>query len=838
MYRKGVLWLVTAVFALMSLAMIGNVSADPPPPCLTTDLCFEEAIKATNFTGASSLAVGGINLGGELDFVTTGPSRDRIRLKTGNGDGTFTGTWTRNMGNGTTEVDIADFNDDGYTDIIATNSELDRIFIRWGLSGWNNVTTWATDDQPTYVATADLNNDDLDDFATGNKAAGFDTVTVRLRRAGGGFEAPTHYPVHNEFIGDVAFNDCDNDGDLDMFYPAVFADPIEWEAFVYLRLNDGNGAFSAAGSIDMDGATYGLSIGSIVFGDFNEDGWDDIVATRSDDSLVLVTGGMNCSFDPPIISGQIYNPHSLETADMNGDGHLDLVVSYAGQEVISIYLGQGDGNMTGPYEPELMVDFTVRDIGIGDFNNDGLMDIVYAEESGVWLLLARDNNAPPWEWPWPELNGIFFAPAGQAQIEIVLEDVIITNVGTSGNDGADVLLDSARSWFADLDIEGFLGSKLSFDAVANEVNTGAVQLVSAPSGMELWQAFNSTNYMIEYWLDGVLQLALTLPTSGQTPAAVIHWDQDWCMMDGPTTGPPESCLMTLQTYVEGGSNGFLGDSLLWYDGFVIDDSDVTAADGNLVTADRIRIAEIPDGQGGLVANGFSRVEIRGAVIETVTANEIVVVSAEPTPSTEGGWQEDFDSYPTGASLHGLGGWKGLLSDPFFTAFTSNSQSRSAPNSVDIIGSSDIVHEYTNNSGQWSYRYWQYIPAGLQGTSYYIMLNQYDDSGAPINYSTRVKFEGSTGLLVDEGSGASMAYIPDQWVESCLEVDLDIDTQDFYYNGALFYSGSWSSHIGGGGITAVGAVELFANGASSIHYDDMSLTQGGCVNSTFIPVMLR
>lgn len=632
MYRKGLLLLVTAFFALLNLATIGSVSADPPPPpCLTTNLCFEDAIKVTNFTGAGSLAVDKIDSDGNLDVVTTGSSRNKIRFKTGNGDGTFTGTWTMNMGSGTSEVDTADFNNDGFTDIIATNSQQDRVFIRWGLSGWNNVTTWATDDQPTFVATADLNNDDLDDFATANQAAGVDSVTVRLRKAGGGFDPPTHYPVIDDLIGDVAFNDCDHDTDLDMFYSAVFTNPNNWEAFVYFQLNNGSGAFSVPTGIDMDSAGNGLTLGAIAFGDFNEDTWNDIVATRSDDSLVLVMGGPNCSFDPPIIIGQIYNPASLEIEDMNGDNHLDLVVGHQGRQAISIFLGQGNGNLTSPYKPALMPGSGVQDIGLGDFNNDGRMDIIYAEASGLWLLLGRDANAPPWESPWLEVNGIPYEPAGGAQAYTVNNTIIIQNMGPSGDDGINMYLDSATLWSADFDIEGFLGSKLIFDTVANEASGGSVELVSAQSGIEIWPMFNPTDYRIEYWLDGVLQLALTVPSNSPTPAAVIHWDQNWCVMNGSPSGPPDICPMMLQAYVEGGSSGFQGDSLLWYDGFVIDDNPATAADGNLVITDRIRITEVPDGSGNSVGNGFSREEIRGAIIDTVTMKEIVVVTAEPSP---------------------------------------------------------------------------------------------------------------------------------------------------------------------------------------------------------------
>ncbi len=188
----------------------------------------------------------------------------------------------------------------------------------------------------------------------------------------------------------------------------------------------------------------------------------------------------------------------------------------------------------------------------------------------------------------------------------------------------------------------------------------------------------------------------------------------------------------------------------------------------------------------------------------------------------GPWEDDFDSYPTGSPLHGVGGWKGWQNNPAFGASTTDVQARSAPNSVDILGASDLVHEYTASSGQWVYTAWMYIPGNMTGQSYFIMLNQYDDACATCNWSVQTHFNSATGLMTDDGTGATQPYITDQWVEIRLEIDLDADTQAFYYNGALFYTGTWSGHISGGGITAIGAVDLFANNATSVYYDDMSL----------------
>ncbi len=58
------------------------------------------------------------------------------------------------------------------------------------------------------------------------------------------------------------------------------------------------------------------------------------------------------------------------------------------------------------------------------------------------------------------------------------------------------------------------------------------------------------------------------------------------------------------------------------------------------------------------------------------------------------WSDNFDSYATDLSLHGVGGWKGWGNDSAATAYTRDTQARSTPNSVEIVGASDLVHEYT------------------------------------------------------------------------------------------------------------------------------------------------
>jgi uncharacterized repeat protein (TIGR01451 family) len=189
----------------------------------------------------------------------------------------------------------------------------------------------------------------------------------------------------------------------------------------------------------------------------------------------------------------------------------------------------------------------------------------------------------------------------------------------------------------------------------------------------------------------------------------------------------------------------------------------------------------------------------------------------------GPWSDNFDSYTNGDDLHGVNGWKGWDNSPAATAFVSNAQARSAPNSVDINGPSDLVQQFTTvTSGQWVLTAWQYIPGNMAGTTYFIVNSDYADGG-PYLWSVQVQFDSLSGNMTDDGaSGAFQPYLVDQWVEIRIEVDLDNDTQDFYYDGVLFYTGTMTTHQSGGGQLAIEALDLYANGATAVYYDDISL----------------
>ncbi len=198
----------------------------------------------------------------------------------------------------------------------------------------------------------------------------------------------------------------------------------------------------------------------------------------------------------------------------------------------------------------------------------------------------------------------------------------------------------------------------------------------------------------------------------------------------------------------------------------------------------------------------------------------VVVSVQPSQ----GWVEPFEAYEVGIDLHGQGGWKGWDNNSAYGALVSDAQARNGANSAAVVGSSDLVHEYSGyTSGRWAYKAMQYVPGDFSGTQYFIILSIYSDGGSK-NWASQVSFNSGTGKVHSDEDGAELDLIKGQWVELRLEIDLDADTQSFYYGGQKLYEKGWTAGVRGGGALDIAAVDLFANNASVIYYDDMSLLE--------------
>ena len=219
----------------------------------------------------------------------------------------------------------------------------------------------------------------------------------------------------------------------------------------------------------------------------------------------------------------------------------------------------------------------------------------------------------------------------------------------------------------------------------------------------------------------------------------------------------------------------------------------------------------------LYNQALSQAEIRVAMKGPSAGEPVEPVPepVEPVPEFEP-FAEDFESYAAGSDLHGQDGWKGWDNTAGAGAPASDAFAASGLNSVEIIGSADLVHEFDVAGGMLEFSAMQYIPSGTSGTTYFILLNSYDD-GANQDWSVQTSFDLAAGTIAFwHGGEATILY--DQWVELKYIIDLDNNTVDKYYNGELIATDQWDDNVNG----TLGAIDLFGNGASSVYYDDITI----------------
>ena len=165
----------------------------------------------------------------------------------------------------------------------------------------------------------------------------------------------------------------------------------------------------------------------------------------------------------------------------------------------------------------------------------------------------------------------------------------------------------------------------------------------------------------------------------------------------------------------------------------------------------------------------------------------------------------------------------------YGAYVVNSYAYEGEKSVEIVDQADIVHEYIGyNYGKWTYTAWQYIPDNFEGDSYFNLLSYYeDDAGEENEWAIQMRFDSTNQTVESEFSTINLPLITGQWVKLLTLIDLEADLFRFYYNGQLLIEKDWTAgpNNEGTGILNLGAVDLYAYGASAVYYDAMSLESG-------------
>jgi hypothetical protein len=353
------------------------------------DGTFQKQVTYAAGYAPAAVSISDFNGDGILDLAVTNEFGNNVSIYLGNGDGTF--QWNANNFYGAGvypgALAVADFNGDGFADVVTANTGYapsavgDTVSI---LNGNGDGTLASRLDygvgvQPESVAVGDFNGDGNSDLAVVNLCGAAScsgdqagTVSILLNNGSGGFLPQRQYTVGYQAL-DIAVGDFNKDGNLDLAVTArCGTDPTcrSTHGGISILLGNGDGTFQPVTNIAI-----GAHPNAIVSGDFNSDGNLDLAITASGAGttyLGVLLGNGTGGFSLPV-NTSVHGGPSIVAADFNGDGKLDVAIPNQSANQVGVFLGNGNGTF------HTVVNYATGTapvgVGVADFNGDGKKDL-------------------------------------------------------------------------------------------------------------------------------------------------------------------------------------------------------------------------------------------------------------------------------------------------------------------------------------------------------------------------------------------------------------------------------------------------------------------------------
>jgi len=341
-----------------------------------------------------------------------------------------------------------DVNNDGIPDLTISASHNGDVLSALG-TGDGTFGSWMSSRAtfaPYVVVQGKFDGQNLDTIV--NDVANPDAL-VLLGAGNGFFPTSTSLNLNGNYAHGFAVGDFNGDSKSDI--AAIVTTPDGSSSGIYIYLGNGDGTFQTGGRF----STGGKFPTSILVGDFNGDNVLDLAVLNAGNgstplpSVAVLLGNGNGTFKAPLLfklpMKSIRNG-SIAAGRFTASNMLDVAVTgyYLGGGAVAILLGNGDGTFR---LGQILRGGTPTSIAVGDFNGDGQLDLVDANDTQQfvgYVTFFLGNGDGTFQEP------TRFAVNGQAPLQVVVADFNLDlkpDVATVNTDSHNVsVLLNATQW--------------------------------------------------------------------------------------------------------------------------------------------------------------------------------------------------------------------------------------------------------------------------------------------------------------------------------------------------------------------------------------------------------
>jgi hypothetical protein len=168
---------------------------------------------------------------------------------------------------------------------------------------------------------------------------------------------------------------------------------------------------------------------AVIAADLNGDGHLDLIVANSarsgaptdSGSIAVLLGHGDGTFAAPVLYSAGIKPYDVKLADIDLDGHPDLVTANNGSNNFTILLGHGDGTFTraGSYN---MFSTGPTSLAIGDLTGDGLPEVIVACNANTRVIALRNLG-----------GGVFGTPTANFSVSSKPQGVQVLDLNGDGH---------------------------------------------------------------------------------------------------------------------------------------------------------------------------------------------------------------------------------------------------------------------------------------------------------------------------------------------------------------------------------------------------------------------